>query len=75
MIRLFSTDSSHAGKAVFWVHRTRYAATYPRIAWNHATANGGPVLKTDVGWRNVNGILFRLGGAVTWVTFRRFWRL
>lgn len=74
MVKLFSREPKYAGKAIVWVHRSRYAI-YPRLAWNYARPNGGPVLKTEKSWRHINGVLFRVGQSTTWVTFRRFWRL
>lgn len=43
----------------------------PGVWWVHATRDGSPVLKTDVGWHNINGILIRTPRHQLFLHFRR----
>lgn len=42
--------------------------------WSYATVKGGPVLKTETTWGNVNGVMIHVPWFAAWVQFRR-WKI
>lgn len=58
------------GGAIVWFS---YNSLNPSgIWWVHGNPGGGPVLKVDVSWRNINGILIRTRNSQTFIHFRCF---
>lgn len=60
-------------------HLKGFVLVYPKRSiliepgWHlsYATEDGGPVLKTDTGWRNWNGLMHAGRKRVVWLYFRR----
>jgi hypothetical protein len=52
---------------------------HPRPYWamskgphiSYAMPGGGPVLKTEVGWRHINGLIWNWNKSCRWFMFRR----
>jgi hypothetical protein len=41
------------------------------IGWSHGRPDGGAVLKTEVSWRNINGVWINWPTGSVWLLFRR----
>lgn len=57
-----------------WIEVTEYEwrrSLYGRFVWYYATKTGGPVLKGEAHWWQVNGFLFQAKGKNVGIVFRR----
>lgn len=54
---------------VFWYGRNQFFG--PGIAWIYAELGGGPVLKDQISWRKINGIVIRFRDSQLFLHFRR----
>lgn len=52
-------------------YRLKYHFTPYGIHWSHANERGGPVLREDVSWRNINGIWIGVPKHRLFIFFRR----
>jgi hypothetical protein len=53
------------------VHRSRTQLIEPGIHWAHNAPGGRLLLKTQISWRTISGIILRAGSLVVWLYFRR----
>jgi hypothetical protein len=71
MKMLYGSFRSYLGGFVL-VHTGQRSLIEPGLHISYATKNGGPVRKTETGWRNWNGFLYvRITGTTVWFCFRR----
>lgn len=53
------------------IHRPRWSLIEPGVHWAHSTPDGGPVLRTELGWRTISGLIFATPRLVVFAYFRR----
>ena len=53
------------------IRHNRNLLVEPGFHWLHSGNGGSAVLKTDVSWRNIAGIIIATESSVTFVYFRR----
>jgi tRNA(Ile2) C34 agmatinyltransferase TiaS len=65
---LGQTERQDQMKVLKFPRKTRL---FPWVSLAYATRNGGPVLKEESSWRDINGIAFYTRKHHVWVLFRR----